>query len=94
MFDPLDHFGLPTDQHSRHWHWHELDLKPVDARATDADTRCRITTVEVMAAAAAVFDRRLTRQGLNAEARRSLGNLAAAIRQTVDRVREALHGVV
>lgn len=55
MFDPLDHFGPPVDQHSRHWH--ELDLEPVDARATDAYTRCRITTMEAVAAIPPTVDR-------------------------------------
>ncbi|MEV6849671.1 hypothetical protein [Actinoplanes sp. NPDC051411] len=67
MFDPLDHFGLPTDKHSRHWP--ELDPEPADARATDARTP----------AAALGDDDRVE---------------AATIPQTVDRVRDALHGVV
>src|SRR3954469_1144006 len=41
VFYPLDHPGLPADRHGRHWH--ELDLGPVDAWATDPYTRSRIS---------------------------------------------------
>jgi hypothetical protein len=81
VFDPLDHPGLPVDRHTRHWH--ELDVQPVDARATDLYTRYRITAMEALEAAAARFDRQLTRRTWDADARRSVGSLGqfAADRQ-------------
>ena len=81
MFDPFDHPGLPVDRHTRHWH--ELDVQPVDARATDLYTRYRITAMEALEAAAARFDRQLTRRTRDPDARRSVGSLgqSAADRQ-------------
>jgi hypothetical protein len=73
VFDPLDHSGLPIDRHGRHWH--ELDVEPVDAWATDPYTRCRISTMEALEAASALFDRQLTRRIPDADARRSVGSL-------------------
>jgi hypothetical protein len=81
VFDPLDHPGLPVDRHGRHWH--ELDVSPVDARATDPYTRHRISAMEALETAAARFDRQLTWRTPDPDARRSVGSLgqSAAVRR-------------
>ena len=73
MFDPFDHPGIPVDRHDRHWH--ELDVEPVDVRAGDSDTRCRVGTMEGIEAASALFDRRLTQRCPDVESRQMVGRL-------------------
>ena len=73
MFDPLDHPGLPVERHSRHWH--ELDVEPIDARMSDPGASGRISTMEALEAADALFDRRLTPRCPDADARGSVGRL-------------------
>jgi hypothetical protein len=73
VFDPLDHPGLPVERHGRHWH--ELDVEPIDARRSDPGAHGRISTMEALEAAAALFDRRLTPCCPDADARASVGRL-------------------
>jgi hypothetical protein len=77
VFDPFDHRGLAVDRHGRHWH--ELDVEPVDVRAGDSDTRCRVSTVEGIEAASALFDRRLVQRCRDVESRQVVGRLGAAV---------------
>jgi hypothetical protein len=70
VFDPLDHPGLPIEQHGRHWR--ELDVEPIDVRATDSDTRGRISAMRAIEAAATLFDRELTRRCPDDDARRAV----------------------
>lgn len=73
MFDPLDHPGLPVDRHARHWR--ELDVGAVDPRATDPDTRYRITAMTGVEAAAARFDRLVARRSPDVDAGLAVGRL-------------------
>jgi hemerythrin superfamily protein len=73
VFDPLDHPGLPVERHG--WHWHELDVEPIDARRSDPGAPSRIRTMEALEAAAALFDQRLTPRCPDADARGSVGRL-------------------
>ena len=73
MFNPFDHPGLPVDRHGRHWH--ELDVEPVDVRATDSYTRCRVSTMEGIEAASALFDRRLVQRCRDVDSRQLVGRL-------------------
>jgi hypothetical protein len=73
VFDPLDHPGLPVERHGRHWR--ELDVEPIDTRKSDPGARGRISTMEALEAAAALFDRRLTPRCPDADARGSVGRL-------------------
>jgi hypothetical protein len=73
VFDPLDHPGLPVERHGRHWH--ELDVEPIDVRRSDPGARGRISTMEALEAAAALFDRRLTPRCPDADSRASVGRL-------------------
>ena len=79
MFDPLEHPGLPVDEHGRHWH--ELDVEPVDPRVTDPFTRSRINAMEAVETAAARFDRDFTWHCPDADARRSVGRLGQSASQ-------------
>ncbi|GAA0916210.1 hypothetical protein GCM10009558_025730 [Virgisporangium aurantiacum] len=76
MFDPFDHPGLPVDRHGRHWH--ELDVEPVDVRAADSHTRCRVSTMEGIEAASALFDRRLVQRCPDVDSRQVVGRLGTA----------------
>jgi hemerythrin HHE cation binding domain-containing protein len=76
VFDPLDHPGIPVDRHGRHWR--EFDVEPVDTRATDPYTRCRISMMAAVEANAEHFDRRFASRVQSAEARRSVGSLGEA----------------
>jgi hemerythrin HHE cation binding domain-containing protein len=76
VFDPFDHRGLPVDRHGRHWH--ELDVEPVDVQASDADTRCRVSTMQGIEAASALFDWRLIQRCPDLESRQLVGRLGAA----------------
>jgi hypothetical protein len=73
VFNPLEHFGLPVDHHGRHWH--ELDVEPVDVQETGAYTRCRISTIEGLQAAATRFDLGLARRCQDTDTRRRVGSL-------------------
>ena len=79
MFDPLDHPGIPVDHHGRHWR--ELDVEPVDIRATDPHTRCRIGMMAAVEATAERFDRDFANRVQGAEARRSVSDLGDATAQ-------------
>jgi hypothetical protein len=84
MFNPFDHAGLPVDRHGRHWH--ELDVEPVDVRATDSYTRCRVSTMEGIEAASVLFDRRLMQRCPDPESRQlvwRLGESASARRDNI-----------
>ena len=88
MFDPLDHPGIPVDHHGRHWR--ELDVEPVDTRATDPYTRCRISVIAAVEATAERFDRQFANRVQGADARRSvssLGDATAERRQHIAAVR-------
>jgi hemerythrin superfamily protein len=76
VFDPLNHPGIPVDRQGRHWR--EQDLEPVDARSADPYTRCRISTMEAVEAAAAAFAGRFVQRNADADARRSVGDLREA----------------
>src|SRR5690349_24081329 len=76
VFDPLDHPGIPVDHHGRHWH--EFDIEPVDTRATDPDTRCRISMMAAVEANAERFDRQFSSRVRDADARRSVSSLGDA----------------
>jgi hemerythrin superfamily protein len=76
VFDPLDHPGLPVERHGRHWH--ELDVEPIDAGRSDPGAHGRISTMEALEAAAALFDRRFTPRCPDADARASVGRLGAS----------------
>jgi hypothetical protein len=92
VFDPLDHPGLPIEQHGRHWR--ELDVEPIDVRATDSDTRGRISTMRALEAAATLFDRELTRRCPDDDARRAvsgLGNCASGRRRHVAALQPSGH---
>jgi hypothetical protein len=88
VFDPLDHPGIPVDHHGRHWH--EFDVEPVDTRATDPYTRCRINMMAAVEANAEHFDRQFASRVQDADARRSvssLGDATAGRRQHIAAVR-------
>jgi len=88
VFDPLDHPGIPVDHHGRHWR--ELDVEPVDIRATDPYTRCRISVIAAVEATAERFDRQFANRVQGADARRSvssLGDATAGRRQHIAAVR-------
>jgi hemerythrin superfamily protein len=76
VFDPLNHPGIPVDRHGRHWR--EQDLEPVDARSADPYTRCRISTMQAVEAAAAAFAGRFVQRNADADARRSVDDLREA----------------
>jgi hypothetical protein len=76
VFDPLDHPGIPVDHHGRHWR--ELDVEPVDTRATDPYTRCRISMMAAVEAHAERFDRQFANRVQDVDARRSVGTLGDA----------------
>lgn len=76
VFDPFDNPGLPIDRHGRHWH--ELDVEPIDVRASDSDTRCRVSTMEGIEMACALFDQRLVQRCPDVESRQLVGRLGAA----------------
>jgi hypothetical protein len=76
MFDPFDHPGLPVDRHGRHWH--ELDVEPADVRASDSYMRCRVSTMEGIERASALFDWRLIPRCPDIESRQMVGRLGAA----------------
>ena len=93
MFDPLDHPGIPVDRHGRHWR--ELDGGPVDPRATDPDTRCRMGMMAAVEGSAEYFDRRFASRVDGADARRSvrgLGEAAAERRRHIAAVRPPARG--
>ncbi|MCU7730812.1 hypothetical protein ODJ79_44465 [Actinoplanes sp. KI2] len=92
MFDPLDHPGIPVDRHGRHWH--ELDVEPIDTRATDPSTVRRISMVAAVEANAEHFDRQLANRVQDVDARRSVGSLGDATaqrRQHIAGVRPPTH---
>jgi hypothetical protein len=76
VFHPFDHPGLPVDRHGRHWH--ELDVEPVDVQASDSYTRCRVSAMEGIEAASALFDRQLIQRCRDLESRQLVGRLGAA----------------
>jgi hypothetical protein len=73
VFDPLDHPGLPVDHHGRRWR--EFDVEPVDTRATDPNTCCRISMMAAVEASAEHFDRQFAIRVEGADARRSVSSL-------------------
>ena len=79
MFDPLDHPGIPVGHHGRHWH--EFDVEPIDARATDPSTLRRISMAAAVEANAEHFDRQFANRVQDADARRSVGSLGDATAQ-------------
>jgi hemerythrin superfamily protein len=76
VFDPLDHPGIPVDRHGRHWR--ELDVEPVDTRATDPSTLRRISIVAAVEANAEHFDRQFAHRVQDADACRSVSRLGDA----------------
>jgi hypothetical protein len=74
MFDPLEHQGLPTDRHGRHWH--ELDGEPGMGTA-DPATQHRINTMQALQWATVAFDRQLSQRCPDMDAHRSVGRLGA-----------------
>ena len=88
MFDPLEHPGIPVDHHGRHWR--ELDAEPIDTRAADPYTRCRIRMMAAVEANAEHFDRQFTNRVQGADARRpvsSLGDATAKRRRHIAAIR-------
>jgi hypothetical protein len=92
VFDPLDHPGIPVGRHDRHWR--ELDVEPIDARATDPSTLRRISMVAAVEANAEQFDRQLANRVQDVDARRSVGGLGDATarrRQRIAGIRPSTH---
>lgn len=76
MFNPLEHPGLPTDRHGRHWP--ELDVGAAHVQAADPGTRERVAAMEALQAAAAGFDQRLTGRCPDTESRQAVARLGAS----------------
>jgi hypothetical protein len=90
VFDPLDHPGLPVDRHARHWR--ELDVGPVDPRATDPDTRNRITMMTAVEAAAGRFDRLLAWRSPDLDAGRAVRRLGESASERRRHLTALQHG--
>lgn len=73
MFNPLDHPGLPPDRQLRSWR--ELNVDPIDPRAADPYTRCRIITLNGIEVEAILFSHNFSRVCADPDIRRALAEI-------------------
>lgn len=84
-FNPLQEKGIPLDRQLRNWS--ELNVQPVDKKASPAYTRCRIITMNGIEVEGALFSHQFARHTVDMDLKRQL----AAVRRVEQQQQKAVN---
>lgn len=89
-FNPLSEKGIPLDRQLRNWA--ELNVKPVDKKASPAYTRCRIIAMNGIEVEGAIFSHQFARHAPDLELKRNLAEVRRVEQQQQKAVNWLLPG--